>query len=408
MSSFIPEIVNADITTQDSPAIDAFGRWRVSNPQTIFDSKQIYDAEPLLWDDAATSGAGTGSSHSADTASTTISVSASTAGVRVRQTFMRFNYQPGKGQLIMMTGVLDKTGGGTGITRRLGYFDSNNGLFFEDAAGTYKVGVRTHTSGSAVDTTVAQTSWNLDKMNGSGSSGITLDFTKTQIFVIDFEWLGVGRVRFGFVVNGLIYYCHQVLNANVLDKVYISDPNLPLRYEITNDGTGVASTLECICGTVQSEGGQAATAKVRAVSTSGTHVDANSIGTLYAVVGLRLNSSYLSASVEEVLIAMFSKTADNFEWSLWFNPTVAGTFNYSQVTSSAVDAALGATANTVTGGTLIQCGFSTSSNAALAPALGRRRLGVAINGTRDTVVLCVRPFSTNADIEGAMTWREYR
>jgi hypothetical protein len=231
------------IKATDSPSIDAFGRWRVSNPETIFDSKQLHDNAPLIYDDQEVSGGSTTSSHSTATASTTIGVGATTAGKRVRQSFMRFNYQPGKSQLIFCTGVLDKSGGGTGITRGFGYYDDNNGLFLQDKEGVIQFVKRSSTSGSPVDTEVNQSSWNIDTMDGTGASGITLDFSKAQILVIDFEWLGVGRVRMGFVVDGIVYYCHQFNHANSVSTVYMSTPNLPVRYEIDNDGTGAASTL---------------------------------------------------------------------------------------------------------------------------------------------------------------------
>jgi len=149
----------------NNPTGDAFGRLRVSSPTTLFDSKQLFDAQPLLWDDQETSGSGTGSTHSTNTVSTTMTVGATTAGVRVRQTFQSFNYQPGKSQLILLTGVMNKTGGGTGINRRIGMFNAKNGLFFEDAEGTLNVVRRTYVTGSAVDNKVAQSAWNLDKLD---------------------------------------------------------------------------------------------------------------------------------------------------------------------------------------------------------------------------------------------------
>ncbi|NIR25855.1 MAG: hypothetical protein GWN77_02605, partial [Gammaproteobacteria bacterium] len=179
-SNWIPYGLNGQLNTPIAyqPFMaDAFGRLRVSDPETIFDSKQVYDNQPLLWDDQEESGSGTGSSHSTATASTTISVGAATAGVRGRQTFMRFNYQPGKSQLAFITFVLDKSGGGSGISRKVGLFDANTGLWFGDSGGTYLVGIRDGGS----DTTTTQAFWNIDQMTGSGPSGVTLDFSKNQI-----------------------------------------------------------------------------------------------------------------------------------------------------------------------------------------------------------------------------------
>lgn len=398
-----------EIKAKDSPSIDAFFRWRVSNPSTIFDSKQIYDDAPLFWDDIETVGAGTGSSHSTATASTTISVSNTTVGTRVRQTFMRFNYQPGKSQLVIMTGVLDASGGGTGISQRIGYFDDDNGLFFENDEGTVKVVVRTKTSGSVVNNKTTQASWNLDTMDGNGSSGITLDFTKTQIFIIDFEWLSVGRVRFGFIVAGKIIYCHQSLNANTLTVPYMSTPNLPLRYEIANDGNGGVATLNHICSTVIAEGGTEDLGILRYKSTGGTHVDANVADTIYALVGIKLKSTHVSCTVKLVSFSVVAETDDDFEWLIILNPTVAGVFTYGNETNSCIQTATGATANTVTGGTVIDGGFVNASKTGAGTAgelKNALRLGSKIDGTVDEIVLCVRPLSANADVQGSLTWRE--
>lgn len=389
----------------DSPSIDAFARLRTSEPSTLFDSKQINDNQPLFWDDAEVSGGGTTTTYNTNEASTTIAVAATTAGKRVRQTFQRFNYQPGKSQLIFMTGTLT-TAGASGVVRCMGMYDDNNGLFLKDDEGTIKVVKRTYTSGSVVDTEVAQTAWNLDKMDGTGASGFTLDPTKSQIMVLDLEWLGVGRVRMGFVVDGIPYYVHEFTHSNKEVGVYMSTPNLPLRYEIENDGTGGASELECICGSVMAEGGVEEKGVPRYRSTAGTHVDANSADTVYAVVGVRLKAAYLDAITRIKTISMLSQTNDDFEWLLILNPTVAGTFTYSDETNSAVQTATGATANTVTGGTIIGGGFSKNNAPTQEPVETLRNLGAKIDNTVDEIVLCVRPLTANADIEGSITWLE--
>ena len=148
--------------------VDAFNRLRVANPITLFDSKQIHDNKPLFWDDQEVSGSGTSSTYNTNQASSTIAVSNLTAGKRVRQTRQRFNYQPGKSQLVMFTG--NAVSMDTGITKEVGYFDDNNGLFFRITATDAAVVVRTNTSGSPVDTVVPRSSWNGDKLDGNGPS----------------------------------------------------------------------------------------------------------------------------------------------------------------------------------------------------------------------------------------------
>jgi len=396
-----PDGTGSGVTVRDS-----FGRLRVSSPTTIFDSKQLFNKQPEFFDDQQVSGASTTSTWSKARASTVIGVANTTAGRRVRQTFQRFNYQPGKSQLILCTGVLGV--GGAGITAGLGYYDDYDGIFLNNIDGVVGLTIRSSVSGSAVDNTVTQANWNGDKLDGAGSSGITLDLTASQIWWCDIEWLGVGTVRTGFVIDGAFIVCHTFDHANSIGSVYMSTPNLPIRYEIENDGTGAAATLEHICSSVMSEGGVQANGTLRYISTGGTHIDANVANTLYAVIGLRLKTGSIGQQIDFVELSMIELLNDDFEYVMVFNPTVAGTFTYADFGSTALQAAIGVTANTVTGGTPIAGGIVTSSGggSVTAPVSNAIRLGAAINGTRDTVVLCVRPLSANADVEASVSWRE--
>lgn len=402
-----------DALLVDSPNLDAFGRVRVSQPVTLFDSKQIFDKQPLFWDESLESGADINSTHSTATASSVIASTLNTAGKFTRQTFQRFNYQPGKSQLVLMTGVLDRTGGGTGVTRRIGMFDDKNGLFFEDAEGTVRVVRRSYVTGSAVDTGVAQTAWNIDKLDGTGPSGFVADWTKTQIFSLDYEWLGVGRVRFGLVIDGAYCLVHEFLNANNLTTVYISTPNLPLGYQLITTASSPASSMEAICASVVSEGGNQNTGVLRYLSTAGTHVDCNAANSLYAILGIRLKSTHVAAFVNVVNVSVAEHVgAKDLEWVVMLNGTIAGSPSWSAVTNSALEYFTGATENTVTGGTALFGGhFSTAINVGSASGetvTNAIRLGASIAGTVDTIVLAARPIggSSNADVEGSITWRE--
>jgi len=206
--------VPVGLTLADSQATDPFGRIRVSNPHTIFDSKQLYDKNPLFWSESTTNASGNAlSSHSTTDASVSMYVEA--GDTIIRQTKTHWNYQPAKGQLAFITGVI--TAGGTGVKARIGLFTATDGLFFEMSGTTMGV-VRRKAS---ADTRIAQADWNLDTMDGNGESGVTLDFSKAQIFVIDFEWLGVGRVRMGVVIDGVVYYVHEFVHANYVTAVYM-------------------------------------------------------------------------------------------------------------------------------------------------------------------------------------------
>lgn len=387
---------------------DAFGRLRVSEPDKLFASKQVFDNQPLFWDDSEVSGSGTTSAHSAADARTRIGVSGATAGKRIRQTFMRFNYQPGKSQFILMTGVLQAEGAGqSGLVRGFGYGDDNNGIFLLDDEGTIKLQV--YKNGSVAEE-VNQSNWNSDTLDGNGPSGITIDFTKTQILEIDFEWLGVGRVRVGFNIDGVEIIAHKFDHANSLTSVYMSTPNLPLRYWVENDGTAGAATLDHICCSVMSEGGEQKLGSLLTSSTGATAISANTVGTIYPVVGLRLKSTNIGSDISLVDISL-AETAGNkvTEWMVLLNPTVTGTFTYAAVTNSSAEVAIGSTA-TATGGTQTGGGFFSSSNRGGATGsvlTNAIKLGASIAGAVDEMVLCVRPVDgTNQRIHGSITYRE--
>ena len=403
------------IKSEDGPTADAFGRLRVAEPQTIFDSKLLYDAAPLLWDDIELSGAGTASNFSVPTASSVLSVGANTAGVRIRQTFRRMNYQPGKCQQIIMTGNLRLTGGGPGITSAFGLFDDDNGILLKDNEGIVECILRSNTTGSPVNRTIPQSEWNLDTLDGNGPSGIRLDFTKSHLIMIDYAWLGVGRVRMGVVIKGCLIYFHEFDNSNILDVSYMSTPDLPLRYQITNDGTGQASSLRHMCCTVISEGGRNPSGVLRWESSAGAAVTTDAENIIFAIIGLRLKSDHLSAEILLNRVGLsIQTTGEKAEWLLIFNPTVASTFAYADVTNSALQVAHGATLNRVTGGTIVTGGYVetgqmvTGGDNIAEELKNAMLLGSSILGVRDTVVLCVRPIGgvSALDVEGGLGWRE--
>lgn len=406
---------NGDITLANNPQVDAFGRLRVSEPVTLFDSKQLHDKSPLFWDEVL-GGSADATTYNSGDASVTMTVDAAGEYI-IRQTKQRFNYQPGKSQQLLFTGVIGDPV--TNTEKKIGYFNTSSvapytanldGIYIKQDGTTTYVCV----SKNGTETAVAQNAWNLDVMDGTGPSGITIDWSKTQIMVIDFEWLGVGRVRVGFNINGITYIVHEFLHSNVLTAVYMSSPNHSVRYEIRS--TGGTASMQHICSSVTSEGGEQSLGTLGYISTAGTHIDLTTENTLYAILGMRLKTDYLDITIKLLNIALQIQTASHqLEWVILFNPTVAGTFTYNGLDNSAAEVAIGTTANTVSGGTLIQGGFleSGGNRAGAAGSVSNEvinalRLGCQIDGTRDTIVLCARPIggSTAVDVEGALYWRE--
>ena len=249
--------VDATTTPNTDPfafnaGLDAFGRLRVSSPTSIFDSKQPYDNQPLLFDVFTANGGSV--TYVQNKAASEVVSGLAANGRALRQTKRYLNYQPGKSQLIIIT--FNGNGFVENATKRIGYFDDDDGIFLQMTSSGPSAVVRSSTSGAPVEEVVPQADWNIDKMDGTGPSGLTIDFTKAQILVIDFEWLGAGTVRLGFDVGQSVVYFHAFEQANKNNGVYMQTPNLPVRWEVENTGVPpVAPLIESICCSVQSEGG---------------------------------------------------------------------------------------------------------------------------------------------------------
>ena len=382
-------------------AVDAFGRLQVANPYTVFDSQNRYQINGYF--DTSTSTGGT-STYLPNESSVALAVTTSSGSEVVRQTYRSFPYQPGKGLLILVTFCMNA--GKTNLRQRIGYMSTQNGVFFEQDGTTLNFVIRSYISGSVVETRVPQSSWNNDKFDGTGGSGITLDVSKAQIFWTDIEWLGVGSVRCGFTIDGVNYICHQFNNANVSSSVYMTTAILPIRYEITNTGvTASASTLKQICCTVISEGGyekktQPAVAR-RATSLTG-------IGTTFLpLISIRLASGRTGAVVIPDGHSVLPLTSGDYELAMFRNATLTSA-SFTTTTSNNVEYDVSATA--VTGGTQLTSEFFSATNQSAA-ATGASseynfdlQLGATIAGVSDVYTLAIRTLSGTQTAIGSLSF----
>jgi hypothetical protein len=336
---------------------DAFGRLRVSSPLTLFDSSHRY-RDNGLW----TTSTGTGGTTSFDANAGLVALNTTTASGSsiVRETTKCFAYQPGKSLLVMSTFVMNATQ--ANLRQRVGYYGASNGIFIEQDGTTISLVERSAVTGSTVDTKVAKASWNVDPMDGTGPSGYTLDLTKAQILWMDIEWLGVGTVRVGFVINGEFVHCHSFHHANLITSTYITTASLPLRYEIANTNTTAAtSTLKQICSTVLSEGGYELRGLQQAVGTTITApYSMTTAGTFYPVVSLRLKAANLDAIAILTAISVLGITSANYLWRVVATATTTGGTWVSAGTNSSVEYNLTGTATT--GGRILAQGYFSSTN----------------------------------------------
>lgn len=273
-----------------SVADDAFGRSRVSEPFTIGDYKHLYAIDPNFIDNVGNGGTVT---FNANQASATLATSNDPASYAIHQSKLYHQYQPGKSQLIFSSVVFGTAV--TNVTKRTGYFDDRNGIYFEQTGdGTLNWVIRSYVSGAPVETgnRIPQSQWNVDPCDGTGPSGFDLDITMTQLVFIDFQWLGVGRVRCGFVHNGSMVVAHEYFHSNNIPTVYISTPNLPVRCEIRNTGATTGTSFDQICASVQSEGGYQEAGIDWEVANTVMRTTAVPGGTPLPVLALRLKNSF--------------------------------------------------------------------------------------------------------------------
>lgn len=381
--------------------LDAFGRLRVSNPLTLFDSQNRYALDPQF--DTSLAGSGT-ATFASNESTANLNVTTVSGDSVIRQSKRVMPYQPGKSLLVLATFAM--AAGKTGLRQRVGYFNADNGVFLQQDATTVSFIVRTYTGGSASDSRkVDQTSWNGDKLNGTGPSGITLDFTKTQILFMDFEWLGVGSVRCGFIIDGQFIVAHTFHNANSQTVVYMQTAILPVRYEITNTATTASnSTLKQICSSVIVEGGYEQqvveqVARMTAETTVGTSFE--------PLVSIRLASDSLGAVVLPNLYSVLPTGTADYEVALIRNATLTGA-SYDTSTFTHVDYDVSATS--MSGGTIIRSDFVSASNqsaSVLAGVTGYNfayQLGVTIGGTSDVVTLAARVLTGTDTIVGLLSF----
>lgn len=388
------------VTIKDGPQIDTFGRIRSSSPQTLFDTTQEYTAAPLVMENV-TAGTGT-ATYTQATSSTLLSTAATTSGNRAfRQSKVYWRYQPGKSQVAKLTGILAQAGTPAGTAEaRIGYFDDDNGVFFGRDSTGYFIAVRTNTSGSVVTTKTYQSSWNGDKLDGTGSSGLTVDFTKAQVFLMDLQWLGVGRVRFGVETSQGIIYVHTFTASNVVTNVYMRTANLPIRWEVSNTGgVGANISLLAICGAVESEGGASDEGGYSfSASNKGTSVSAANSATLTPILTMRLVNTFNGLTYRGHIhpkTIMFNVTSNPIYWELiWNVATLTGpAYNAVNATYSGVEFDVAATA--YTGGIVIASGFAPAGVGSFGDVTAvsitdKLLLARTYAGTRDTLTVAAR------------------
>jgi hypothetical protein len=404
-------------------AVDAFGRERMSAPFTLADYSHVYGEETELL--TKTSGANASVSFNINQAKVILQVGTGANDFTIHQSRMYHHYMPGKSELTFQS--FNFTGHRNGTNKRIGLFDDHNGIFFEQSGdGTLSLVLRGDVSGFVSEERITQNNWNIDKCNGSGASSFNLDRTKTQLFTADFQWLGVGRVRAGFVHNGESVIAHEFYNSNNKPAVYWSNPNLPVRCEIRNySGTVGTDTMDQICATVISEGGY----NEAGVDFSARNTVARSVTTTnrLPLVAIALKTGYYgkpNRSVVRANMANIYTLTDAITYEVWRLPSTGQIVGGSWVSAndeSVVQYNISATSVNFTSGMLVDAGyciaggqgagkFSAQSQIAALSSAKRGYISQNIDSTNSNVFVIIGSgIGTNAsDTFASLQWRETR
>lgn len=409
--------VNPELTAyKDGPALDAFGRLRVSSLVTLF-SYHSGPTDSPIWFDNYT--AGTGTYLYADGASQ-LSTGGTAAGARsMRQTKVYWRYHPGKSLLCRFAVRLNAGGTATGAAvARKGYYDDSNGAYFGRDAGGYFVGYRTNASGSVVDTKIYQANWNVDTCTpGSlNPSGATVDFTKIHALNIDFLGASGGRIRYSIYINGQQQIVHQVsLGADTTD--YITFLNLPLRAEVFNDGgvganismSDLSMVVDIEDGGDSGDGGYTTACGTKGVPSASL---LNST-TLTPIMTVRLRDTFGGityrghAHPSELDLLCI---ANDIYWELRWNCTLTGA-SFALVDTDNSGLELDTAATVASGGILIHAGYGKGGLGSASSLTQQGHFQSYImartyGNVRDTITLMARGIGGTATAHATMTFEE--
>ncbi len=383
--------------------IDGFGRMRISEPYTLFDTRaRYYDHNQFS---NSTNGSQT-ITYNAASSTYTLTVGTASGDSIVRETKRVFPYQPGKSLLVLNTFCMQTPK--ANLTQRVGYFGRENGVYFEANGTTYNMVIRSNSSGVLSESRIPQTSWNVDPLNGQGTSNISLSPDTTNIFWTDLEWLGVGSVRTGFFINGQFVIAHIFNHANQAGNTntYMGTATLPIRYEIFNSGTTTGnSTMRQICSTVMSEGGYNAFTTTEAAGT-GIQVKRLTTGNIYyPMVSIRLNSTRLDSVVLPRQVDILSTSVNYYRWALLLNPTLTNANWSGNSSTGTVNFDTNATA--VSGGTELQSGYASSRDTiSLGNDAFSFQIGRTLANVSDVITLVMTSTNNNSDTLAQLGWQE--
>ena len=369
------------------PAVqyDMFGKFMVASPTKLFEASACCPLDTTRYWDTSVTGSAT-VTHDTTTRQYKLNLTTASGDKAVLQTRRQIQYNKGNAQEIL---VIYKPSNILNRRERWGYFDENNGVFFESNDGVGKVVIRSNTSGSPVDTAFTQAQWS-DPLNGTGASGKTIDWAKQTVFKIEFGWLSSRGVRFSIDVGGSFVAVKTWYISNMLTVPFMATGNLPIRFEAENLTTATAGSSSTTCNAVMSSGAGQQEGKVRTVTGGLTAFNLTTTPTIF--LGVRLNSSYLNSSIKPLTSSLFGLTGTGVAYyQLLYNPTITG----GSWTAQGVYDTIAAGITAFTGGSVIADGYvdlavrNSTRNESLVDLLSDMYVGRGIAGGQDALVLVI-------------------
>lgn len=384
---------------------DMFGRTKVSEPFTIFDSQHRYKPSGDYSD--ITAGTAT-VTHDANKSMESLNIGTASGDKVERESRRVFPYQPGKSLQVLQTFCFASTK--NNLRQRVGYYSRTNGFYLELHGIQLSLVRRSYVTGELVETRVLQSEWNVDKLDGTGPSDVVLDISKAQILFSEYEWLGVGSVRLGFAIDGQFIVAHQFNHANYVESPYITTASLPVRYEIENTGTTAsASSLGQICTTVISNGGYTRRTESWTAARNTTQSVSSSF---YPMVSIRLAAGRTDSVIVPAGISLLPIAQGNYEWALIRNATITGG-TWVAHTPSTGNVEYNISATSMTDGINVTEGLISSSNqasSAINIGDGFQRFDLQLGRTNsdtpvsDTLTLALRSLGGTQSGIGSISW----
>ena len=395
-------IFNNAIKYSDGPNLDAFGRLRTAAVQNLLDIKHTFDKNPLQISEVT---AGTATSvFNQQYARVRMSTSANNDLV-IRQTKTHPIYQPGKSQLFEAS--FSNFQLEANIIKRVGCFQSTtgspynsvfDGYFLESNGVTSAITFNIFLSGSCTFS-ADSTTWNSTEFNP-----INFDWSMSNLMSVDYQWLGVGRVRFGMILSGQTFYFLDYTAANNIPTIYMSSTNQPIRYEIRQVGAG-SGYLDMICSQVSTEGALNGLYSTVSIPHTGTTTLSTS-GTKYPYIGYRLKESYIGITSQYNQISVLNTSNDNYVLTMEFNPTLSATPTWTDIPNSPFQYSLGNGTPTITSpGHVMTALIGEAGTSALTTTKlddNQIRVGSNVDGTRDEMWICIQPLGASATFVGTV------